>query len=146
MVQQTVAKGVVIFTCLVLAGLGYVYALEERHEIKELEGIRYYIADTDEKRISGLSNFKPLKDHEAMLFVFEEPAKYNFWMKDMNFSIDIIWLNEKREIITVYEGVTPDTYPQIFSPDKSALYVIEGNAGFFKRQGWVKGGAVSLPL
>jgi uncharacterized membrane protein (UPF0127 family) len=47
----------------------------------------------------GLAVKNELRDNESMLFVYEEPSKQSFWMKDMRFPIDIIWIDTK-----VYDG------------------------------------------
>ncbi len=88
------------------------------------------IADTVEKRAQGLSGREKLKKNTGMFFVFDEPDKYGFWMKDMKFNIDIIWLNSHGQIIYMKESVSPDTYPETFTPDQEALYVLEVPAGF----------------
>lgn len=88
------------------------------------------IADTYEKRELGLSGREALKKNTGMFFVFDEPDTYGFWMKDMKFNIDIIWLNVHGEIIYMKESVSPDTYPETFTPETEALYVLEVPAGF----------------
>ncbi|MFZ2038449.1 MAG: DUF192 domain-containing protein [Minisyncoccia bacterium] len=88
-----------------------------------------YVADTDEKRIAGLSNWNNLKPYEAMFFVFTEPNYHGIWMKDMKISLDIIWLDENSKIIYIKENILPNTFPKIFKPDSPALYVIELPAG-----------------
>src|SRR3989344_8940875 len=50
------------------------------------------IADTQEKQKKGLSGRDNLPEDSGMLFVFKEEGHHQFWMKDMNFSIDIIWI------------------------------------------------------
>jgi hypothetical protein len=64
-----------------------------------------------------------------MLFIFDQPQESKFWMKDMQFPLDILWLNEDREIIYIKESLQPETYPNTFGPDTPAQYVIEINAG-----------------
>lgn len=49
------------------------------------------IADTDEKRTKGLSGRDNLAQDQGMLFLFDKPGNYPFWMKDMRFPIDIIF-------------------------------------------------------
>ena len=85
----------------------------------------WYIADTEEKRATGLSGQIELEDSEGLLFIFESSSAYGFWMKDMNFSIDIIWINEAKEIVHIEENVAPDTYPTVFYPQEQALYILE---------------------
>ena len=146
MVQQTVAKGVALITCLILIVIGGTYYQHEQLNTRVHNGITYYVADTEEKRVKGLSGREQLYENEAMLFVFKEEAAYNFWMKDMNFYIDIIWVSREGTVVHIEQNVSPHSYPEIFGPEKPALYVVEGTSGFAQRQGWTVGTSVSLPL
>ena len=63
----------------------------------------------------------------AMLFVFEEPGRYGFWMKNMRFPIDIIFLDEGMEIVDTFENVPP-CYEEpcpLYTPSSDAKYVVE---------------------
>ncbi|MBN2094296.1 MAG: DUF192 domain-containing protein [Candidatus Zambryskibacteria bacterium] len=101
--------------------------LKIRNQVLNIE-----IADTDIKKIIGLSNREDLKKEEALLFVFETPGLYSFWMKDMNFPIDIAWIDENKKIIHIESKVLPSTYPKIFVSNSPAKYVLETQAGFFE--------------
>lgn len=61
-------------------------------------------AKTEEERIKGLQGVTELKDNEGMLFFFEEPQTVGFWMKDTKIPLDIIFINEDLEVISVYKG------------------------------------------
>jgi len=63
------------------------------------------IADTDLKRAQGLSGRMSLCPDCAMLFVFPEASIRTFWMKDMKFNLDIIWLNE-GQIVQIDKNVS----------------------------------------
>ena len=65
-----------------------------------------------------------------MLFVFAEADRYGFWMKDMLFSIDMFWLDDKGQVVHLEEDVSPETYPDVFYPMVPARFVLETNAGF----------------
>ncbi|MBL8030484.1 MAG: DUF192 domain-containing protein [Candidatus Doudnabacteria bacterium] len=54
------------------------------------------IVNTPDKMQHGLSYRKNLLENQGMLFQFEKSQQANFWMKDMNFDIDIIWIQEKK--------------------------------------------------
>ncbi len=86
--------------------------------------------NTPELRTLGLSGRQSLGNNEGMLFVFDEPSiSYCFWMKDMNFSLDMIWLTEDKKVINIARNVSPDTYPdENFCPEAPAKYVLEVNA------------------
>lgn len=92
-----------------------------------------YIANNDSDRERGLSVFNKLKDNEAMIFVFDTPSKYEFWMKNMKFSIDIVWLDQNKHIIDIIKDISADTYPEMFAPSKEALYVLELKAGIAEK-------------
>jgi uncharacterized protein len=87
------------------------------------------IADEYNERVLGLSGVKKLRDLEGKLFIFDTDAKHGIWMKDMNFPIDIIWIDKNLQVIDIEENVSPGTYPtQIFAPDTDARFVLEVNA------------------
>ena len=88
------------------------------------------IADTPEEREQGLSDTDPLPPNTGKFFVFEEPGEYGFWMKDMNYSIDIIWLHESLSIVSIAKNATPESFPEVFYPARNSMYVLEVPAGF----------------
>lgn len=99
------------------------------------EALLLEVADTEKFRIKGLSGHAPLASHEGMLFVFSESAPHGFWMKDMQFPIDILWLDEEYRILDTEERVAPESYPNVFSPSAPARFVLELPAGFFAHYG-----------
>ena len=92
--------------------------------------IKVELADTPLEHARGLSGRSGLKEDEGMLFVFSRPGLYPFWMKDMNFPIDIIWLDENLKVISIKKNAQQDSYPDIFSPEVKAKYVLEVTSGF----------------
>jgi len=97
--------------------------------------MRASVADTDEERQRGLSLTPSLPIGIVKLFVFDEPVVAPFWMKDMKYSIDIVWLDADKKIIYVASNVAPETYPTTFGPTELSLYVIETPAGLAAREG-----------
>ena len=95
--------------------------------------IKVEIADTEALRERGLSGRRSLKEGTGMLFVFDTPEKYGFWMKDMKFSIDMLWFDEKS-LIWMERAVSPETYPQVLYPHSPAKYVLEVPAGFSAKE------------
>ncbi len=93
------------------------------------------IADTEEKRNLGLSGRASLESDHGLLFIFELPGEYGFWMKEMNFPIDIVWIDESWRVVSVEREVDPKTYPQIFYPPRAIKYVLEVPAGTTLAQG-----------
>ena len=88
------------------------------------------IADTSLEQEVGLSGTEFLPPNTRKLFVFNVPGEYGFWMKDMQYPIDIIWIDNSFRILGITEGVTPETYPKVFYPPGPIQYVLEVNAGF----------------
>lgn len=81
------------------------------------------IADTSVKQAKGLSGRQDLAENSGMLFVFEYPDYYSFWMKDMNFGLDFIWI--KGDIVM---EITPGVMP----PDSQLLDVLVSKEKFDK--------------
>ena len=80
-----------------------------------------------------------------MLFVFTEDGKYAFWMKDMQFSIDIIWLAADGTVVYIVPNLSPATYPQTYTPDTPARFVLEVPAGFVAAHSVRIGDKAQLP-
>lgn len=89
---------------------------------------KFYLltAKSDKDKQVGLSKYKKLEDNKGMIFVFEKPGLYPFWMKDMKFPIDIIYINQNK-IVTIYKNIPKDNLT-IYSPTQSADKVLEINA------------------
>jgi uncharacterized membrane protein (UPF0127 family) len=78
----------------------------------------------------GLMLKKELNDDEALLFRFKKPARYSFHMFLVFFPIDILWLNEKMEILEVHKNFKPFSF---YSPKCIASNVIEMKKGSISR-------------
>lgn len=89
----------------------------------------FEVADNIAKRSQGLSGREQLSPTDAMLFVFETEDKQCFWMKDMKFSLDILWFDVNKKLVYEQRNVSPDTYPQSFCSDVPTQYVVEVTAG-----------------
>jgi len=98
--------------------------------------IKVEIADMPEKQAKGLSGRKFLAENHGMLFVFTSPDHYSFWMKDMNFSLDFIWISGS-EIIEITRNVKPEDYqpPRSFTSKNKIDKVLEINAGTAEKLG-----------
>jgi uncharacterized membrane protein (UPF0127 family) len=87
------------------------------------------IADTPAAREQGFSGReRPLSGH-GILFIFDEPAVVAFWMKDMRFPLDIVWIGEDWTVVGVEKNASPESFPQTFSPRAPVRYVLELPAG-----------------
>lgn len=88
----------------------------------------YETADTPAQQAKGLGGRGFMVADHAMLFRFPATGKQCFWMKDMRFNLDIIWVNQDRRIVHIEPNLSPDTYPQSYCADNTQ-YVVETNAG-----------------
>jgi len=91
----------------------------------------------------GLSGRKKLEENKGMLFVFPESSYQTFWMKDMRFSIDIIWIDENFQIVGIEKNVPPcrtseDKCP-LYSSPLPVKYVLETKAGKAEKEKLKKG-------
>lgn len=104
------------------------------------------IAETDRARARGLMFRNSLADEEGMLFRFEVPRCYAFWMKNVRFALDIIWLDTNGRIVWIEERAAPcpaDPCP-MYRPATDASYVLEVVGGFVQRHGVAVGDAVDI--
>lgn len=83
------------------------------------------IADDVCMRDLGLSGRTSLSEDTGMLFIFDKAGNYGFWMKDMNFPIDILWISSSSKIIGIEKNLATSTYPKSFGSKYKALYVLE---------------------
>lgn len=104
--------------------------LDNKHRLIAPSAIlQVEIASNSSERALGLSGRGYLDENSGMIFVFDTASLDNcFWMKDTNFALDMVWLNEQKKVINVREHITPDTFPESFCPEEPAKYGLEVNA------------------
>ena len=98
-------------------------------------GYQLSIVTTAHDQQKGLGGRASMPEDSGMLFVFPAEAPRCFWMKDMRFPLDIIWLSKQKQVVYVQSEVSPATYPDDFCPPQGAQYVIELNSGEAARAG-----------
>jgi uncharacterized protein len=106
------------------------------------------IADTAEARARGLMFRDTLAEHEGMLFPFDRPRQYGFWMRNVQFPLDIIWLDARRRIVWIVKRAKPcleDPCP-MYLPETDALFVLEVVSGFVERHGVRIGDVVEIAM
>lgn len=102
----------------------------ERRAIKLSDvPINAELAESMPDQVRGFSGRDCMADGSGMLFVYQSEDRRCFWMKDMKFSIDIIWLDDEQVISRIDAGVDPSTYPEQSFCHESRL-VLEVPAGF----------------
>ncbi len=87
------------------------------------------VADNEQDRMRGLMDRFSLPDQAGMLFIFENDEPRSFWMKNTYISLDIVFINSNKEIISIQKYTQPRTTSAIPS-NKPAMYVLEVNAGY----------------
>lgn len=93
------------------------------------------VATTPAAREKGLSGTEPLRQDEAMLFVFDSDSKWAIWMKDMKYALDIVWLDKDKKVVYIVKNAPPESYPyEQFAPKQDARYVLELAAGTVGRK------------
>ncbi len=92
------------------------------------------ILDTSDEMTRGLSDTEAIAPLAGAIFVFEEEGFHGIWMKDMNYPLDIAWLDQHKRIIHIEKEVLPETYPKVFLPPTKDKYVLEVNAGYFDQK------------
>lgn len=92
------------------------------------------LARTDAEKNQGLSGKQSLQKNSGMLFLFSSPDYYSFWMKDMKFPLDIIYI-QNNKIVTIFQNVPAPSSQNlqaqlpIYKPTVPADRVLEINAG-----------------
>ena len=95
------------------------------------EKITVEVADTLKKRNLGLGKRASLKKGWGMLFVFEKQKTYRFWMKDMQFPLDIIWLDNHRIVHIIHNAKPANSRgePEVMTSPVPVNFVLEIAAG-----------------
>ena len=87
------------------------------------------IADNEYERQLGLMNRESMEEMQGMLFIFPQERYQSFWMLNTMFSLDIIFVNSNKEIVTIHKNTAPLS-EQSYPSTAPAQYVVEVNAGF----------------
>ena len=82
------------------------------------------VARTEEEKVKGLQEKESLGEDEGMLFVYDEPQEIAFWMKDTAIPLDIVFMDEDGEVISVKQG---QPYDETLLEEDGVMYVLEVN-------------------
>lgn len=97
--------------------------------------INLEIAQTDVEKTKGLGFRDSLAQDTGMLFVYDQPLRYSFWMEGMRFALDFLWI-ENNKVEDLHENILPpiqtNNSPSIITPKSPVRYILEVNAGFIK--------------
>jgi uncharacterized membrane protein (UPF0127 family) len=110
---------------------------------------RVEIADTPDEHTQGLSTRDSLEEGWGMLFVFDEPEMPIFWMKDMRFPIDILWISPENRLSGIIHAAQPEPNSRevelnLYRPPGLVSYVLELKADTAKRNNFAIGDMVEI--
>lgn len=102
------------------------------------------LVETDAARKQGLSGRASMPEDTGMLFDFKNEAIRCMWMKDVQFGLDMIWLDASQNVVDMKTNIAPETFPERFCGEVSARYVIEVRAGVSQSAGTSVGQDIEL--
>ena len=86
------------------------------------------IADTPEKQEKGLMGHESLPEDQGMLFIYDEPQDLSYWMKNTLISLDIIFIDDDMEVVSVKQG-QPMSEEPITEDDVQYVLEVNSNSG-----------------
>ena len=133
---------------LLLAFVLFIYILPKTPvaEINE-HTFFLYLAETSKEQAIGLAKYNHLEQNQGMLFLFSKSDFYSFWMKDMRFPIDIIFIQDNK-VVDIFNKVpvSPDENLPVYTTRTKANKVLEINAGLAKQYNLKIGTVVNTKL
>jgi len=106
------------------------------------------LAAEPQKLSRGLMFREQLDLDKGMLFIFEKEGEYPFWMKNTLIPLDIIWINENKEVVFISDNTQPceDSFCPSINPEKNARYVLEINGGISRKINLVVGDKMNFEI
>ncbi len=107
------------------------------------------LAITPDQQAKGLSIKNILNESQGMLFPFHNPGDYSFWMKDMKFPLDILWINSDNKIVHIEKNLQPCVFFLLcpsYSPHSISKYVLEVNSNYTTKNNITVGDIVSFNI
>ncbi len=138
-IVHAIAVAIVVTMLVAAVVLGIRQRIDAHGFVIIGDGIRVQttVAKSVVARNRGLSGKSGLAPDEGMLFIFDAPAVYRFWMKEMRFPIDIIWLANGHIVDITTDLPVPIAGEElpVFSPKVAVDRVLEVPAGFVQAHG-----------
>lgn len=137
----------VLFVIAAIGIIGFVLFSKNPIIVIGNHTFKLYIAKTAKDQQIGLSKYDKIPQDFGMIFIFEKPGYQSFWMKDMKFPIDIIFIKDNR-IVTIYQDISPPKSQNenllIYQPKSEANKVLEINAGLSQKYNFKEGDSINL--
>ena len=108
-----------------------------------LQKIDVQMATTEEQRAVGLMYRSSMEPLQGMWFVFENEAPRSFYMKNTEISLDIIYVDKSKKVVSIAKNARP--YDETSLPSEApAMYVLEINGGLADKWGIEKGDRIEI--
>lgn len=104
------------------------------------------VVNSPQERAQGLMSREHLGENQGMLFILERESRPSFWMKDMRFPLDIIWIDKEKQVVDITRNAMPciNECPGL-APRKEAQFVLELNSGFADKHNIGIGDILKIP-
>ncbi|MCL5970248.1 MAG: DUF192 domain-containing protein [Patescibacteria group bacterium] len=141
-----ILTGIFILIILILN-----FSLSKKTPSVTINGKTFYVdvAKSDSEHEKGLSVYNKIPEDKGMIFIFKKPGYYAFWMKDMKFAIDIIYIRNNK-IVDIFQNVSPpkSSYDnlKIIKPKEKSDTVLEINANLSNKYNFKKGNLVKINI
>ena len=103
------------------------------------------VADDNQKRARGLMYRESIPENGGMLFIHDREEIQSYWMKNTYISLDMLFIDHDREIVTIHHSTSP-MREWSYASTRPVLYVLEVNAGFCTRHGITEGDKIEYSL
>lgn len=106
------------------------------------------LAKSEKEKMTGLSGRSSLDQNSGMLFIFTKKDQYAFWMRNMKFPIDIIFIDDDKVVDVIQNASVPTTKNvallPIYKSNFPANYILEINAGLAQKNQIKTGDKVTI--
>lgn len=144
-IRLLLGAAVVTFVGILL--ISFILSKQSSQVLVNGESFKVSVARSEKEKQIGLSKTEQMDENQGMLFMFDTPEYHSFWMKDMKFPIDIIYINGDK-VVTVIENAKPPSETggnlEIYQPTDKSDRVLEISAGLAKKYNIKKGTSVKI--
>lgn len=155
--MQLLLEFTLVFLIIVVLSAGLYFFITTSRLFTPLHPLRTYVtigdhtfnaelADSLVRQARGLSGRPSLDNNEGMLFLFSSPSIHRFWMRGMQFPLDVLWIHD-GVVVDITHSVQPPSVSgtiATMSPSTPATMVLEINAGIAQQYGIVVGDAITI--
>lgn len=108
-------------------------ALGTKKNQRQIVSFLVEVASDAKSLNKGLSGRASLPLNQGMLFMLDKSIEYSFWMKGMNFPLDILFFDETGRLFNIFENLVPCTECLMIKPSAPAAFALEINSGMTDR-------------